>query len=225
MLRAPEVRIVGPEVRISGPAGWAGGTPAGQAGVEPTAADVLAGGEPDARSRARKRRAAALVGLVVLALGLVAGDRWQRHREFDAIADRTAAGRGSVGYASARVSGMLRYTSPLLTSNAATPELRRSLQEIVQGAAGGQVADVTVDRDRTARTPVLPWHGAQRTARERCVAYLDGRLGYLTAVAADFDALYRTQSGSREQLEAARAALLAAAPDRAGRERVAAALP
>lgn len=186
------------------------------------------GGDPQAATRAGRlgrRGALALLAVAALGLALPAGDRWLRQREFSQLLAHTAAGRAAAGYASARVAASISYTSPLITSNAATPEQRRSLEQIVQDAAGGQVGAVRVERQRTAAVHVLPWHASQRAARTRCAGYLAGRVDYLSSVAADFDALYRSQPQARDELAAARAALRAAAPDASHRTQVDGALP
>ncbi len=177
------------------------------------------------RPAGRRCTAIALAGILALGLALLAGDRWLRAQEFHALVDRVGAGQATVAYADGRILSAVSYTSPALGSADISPEVARSLEQLIQGTAAGQEAAVGAGLDRTARTRVLPWHTAQRLARARCVAYLAGRRDYLAQVAASFDVLYRSSPDARRQLLAARAALTAAAPDATAARRVAAALP
>ena len=158
-----------------------------------------------------------LAALLVLAALLLGGDRVLLSREVDHVLERAASGRARLAYADGRVTAAVRYSSPALVSPQVAPRVRESLQDLVRQAAAERVGDVRRERQAAAGVRVLPWHTAQREARDRWVAYLDARLARLQAIAADFDALYAVDRLAEQRLAAAREAYAEAAPGQADR--------
>ena len=151
--------------------------------------------------------------LVVGAFGL---DRWQVRREVDALLRCVTSAQADVVYADSRILATVQYTSPQLFRPALRASLRASLEGLVQEAARESAAPLRGARAGCVAGTVLPWHHAQRRARERYLAYLDARLGYLRAVGADIDVLFVRHPALDRSLTAARDAVLAAVPaDRA----------
>lgn len=171
--------------------------------------EVLAGGE--------QRRAAAslsvrlLLGAVLVLL--LVGDGAARWLEADALLERAREGQATVAFAERRLTAIVQYASPQLTSPTVPAAVRADLQALVRREAAGQVGGLQRRRDRASRSPVLPWHRTHRRARTAYVAHLDARLAWLRAVSQDLSALYARQPGLEEQLQAARAALAAAVGD------------
>ncbi len=166
-------------------------------------ADVLSSGPERAPRAVPWRLLAVLAVLVALA---VAGDRVQHDREARALITRAGSGQEAVRYADGRVRATLTYAGPALGAADVSPSVRSSLERVVSGEAAGQLAAVRAQRDAVAGTAVLPWHRALRAARAAYVAYLDVRLGYLSAVGADLDALYAPHPELGQALARARAA-------------------
>ncbi len=165
----------------------------------PPAPDLLVGGS---ESGGRRWRRLLLAG--ALAAGAaVAADSWQRDREADLLLDRAAAGRRAVDYADGRVLATLRYSSPAISSARVEPRVRQSLRDLVRQEAAGQVARIRDQRAAASQVLVLPWHGDERRAQQRWLAYLDARIAYVEEVAADFGALYRPHPQLRSTLDAA----------------------
>ena len=184
-----------------------------QAAAAGRPADLLGSDDPP-RRRGRGLRLLAPAVLVVLS---VLADRWQTDREVDALLDRAAAGTESVRYADGRVLGTVRYAAPAMLSPSVRPQVRASLRDLVRREAAGQVGDLRAERAAAADVLVLPWHGAQRTARDRWVEYLDARVAYLDGVAADFAELYREHPELEEARGRAGQAYRSAAPDETDR--------
>lgn len=150
--------------------------------------DVLGGGGPDRLPR-RGRRLALGVLVLLVVLGL-AGDRWQRDRERDALSRQARDGSASMAYADGRLHAALVYASPTLMSPEVADTVRQSLARVVSGEAAAREPDLAAARDRVRDLRVLPWHRAQQDARRALLADLDLRLSYLTQVAGDLDVYY-----------------------------------
>lgn len=178
--------------------------------------------DPDALRAGPERRPrgalAVLAAGALLAAGLL-GDAHVREREVDALLARAASGVESVQYADGRVRGVLRHAGPALQSPQVRPEVRDSLRDLVRREAGGQVEALRSERRAAADVRVLPWHGPQREARSRWLAYLDVRVAYLESVSADFGALYRPHPELGQARDGAEQAYARAAPRRAGQVR------
>jgi len=173
------------------------------------APDVLLQGD---EGRGPRRGTVALLLVATLAAALVGADRWERSREVDVLFARADDGRAAVVYADGRIDSAVRYASPALLSGDVEPAVRSSLQALVSEAAAGQVADLRAARNRAAAVRVLPWHGAERTARSRFLTYLDTRIGYVQGVARDFDELYAPHPRLAQDLLRAREAYAQASP-------------
>lgn len=118
------------------------------------------------------------------------------------------AGQATVAYADARVAATVRYTQPLLGSASAPASVRAGLSRLVADEARGQLAPVTAERAAARQVRVLPWHDRLRRARASYATYLDVRLSYLRAGAADARVLLRPHPASASALEAAERALV-----------------
>lgn len=182
----PRVRLVG------GPAAEPG---------RPVAADVLGTDRP------RRRWPGVLAALLLLAgFGGTRADAALAERELDMLLDRADAGLSTVAYTDRRIQGTVRYFSPALVSASVDQGVRDSLQGIVREEAAGQVPAVRSHRDAAAAVRVLPWHAAEREARDRWVAYLDGRILLLEEVATEFRRLYQPRPEQEVALAQAREA-------------------
>jgi len=182
----PRVRLVG------GPAADPG---------RPGAADVVGS------DRRPRRRSAVLVAWLLLAgLAGARADAALAERELDTLLERAAAGLSTVGYSERRIQGTVGYFSPALVSPSVDQGVRDSLQGIVRDEAAGQVPALREDRDAAAAVRVLPWHAAEREARDRWVAYLDSRIAFLEAVSAQFRRLYQPRPEQEAALAQAREA-------------------
>ena len=100
----------------------------------------------------------------------------------------------------------MRYFSPALVSPSVEQRVRDSLQGIVREEAAGQVAVVRGHRDAAAAVRVLPWHGAEREAQDRWVAYLDARIAFLEQVSGEFRRLFQPRPEQEAALAEAREA-------------------
>lgn len=185
-------------------------------GTQPpvTPGDALADpGTPGAPPRAPRRGVVLLTLLALLVVLGVLGDRAAQAREERSLLDRAAQARSAVTYTDGRIRATYQYASPSIVSPRASAEVRRSLQGLVQDAARTRLAPLQAQRDRAAAVRVLPWHPAEREARDRLVAYLDARLAYVTAITQRFRELYQPHPALDATLEQARSAYLRAAPD------------
>ena len=171
----------------------------GSPGPPAGAADLLVSGSETA---GRRWGRLVLAGALIMGAALAA-DSWQRDREADLLLDRAAAGSRAVDYADGRVLSTLRYSSPTILSARVEPRVRQSLRDLVRQEAAGQVARLRDQRAAAAEVLVLPWHGDERRAQQRWLAYLDARIAYVEEVAADFGALYRPHPELRTTLDAA----------------------
>ena len=184
--------------------------------------EILGGGEvlggSEVLGGGGERRAATslpvrlLLGAVLVLL--LVGDGAARRLEADALLDRARDGQATVAFVDRRLAATVQYASPQLTSPTAPAAVRDDLQALVRREAAGQVADLQRSRDQAEGSPVLPWHRTHRRARAAYVAHLDARLAWLRAVSQDLSPLFARQPGLQEQLETARAALVAAVGDR-----------
>ena len=163
--------------------------------------------------------------LVVTAAGATELDQRDRNREFAALLGQVSRAQSAVRYSDARIQSMVQYTSPQLTSARAPDRVRASLRQLVQQTAADRVAPLRIRREAIARLSVSRWHGEQRRARDTYLAYLDGRIAFLQAVAADLRALYRPHWELSWQLTAARVALLKVSPDGPSSNRIRELLP
>lgn len=167
-------------------------------------ADVLAGAAPD---RARRRWPVVVVATsLALGIGGVRADAALAEREVDELLGRVGAGLSTVAYTERRVQGIVRYFSPAVVSPGVEARVRDSLQGIVREEAAGQVAAVQRHRAAAVQVRLLPWHTAERRARDRWVAYLDACIAYLEAVSRQFRRLYQPRPEQEVALAAAREA-------------------
>lgn len=163
--------------------------------------------------------------LVVTVAGATELDQRDRNREFAVLLGQVSRAQSAVRYSDARIQSMVQYTSPQLTSARAPDRVRASLRQLVQQTAADRVAPLRIRRDAVARLSVRRWHGEQRRARDTYLAYLDGRIAFLQAVAADLRALYRPHWELSWQQTAARTALLKVSPDGPSSNRIRELLP
>jgi hypothetical protein len=164
----------------------------------------------------------AAVGLVIGLAGY-AGNAELGRRELDALLSRVSAGQGEVAYSNNRIAAAVAYTTPLLFRASLQPQVRASLRQIVTDAAAGQVDAMREEQGRVTATQVLPWHRDRVRARAALASYLQARVSYLRAVAADLQALYDRHPELDRLFAQARTAFLAAATTASGRARAASA--
>lgn len=192
-------------------------------------ADPATADDPPDHRRGPQRRwwpAALVVALVIVTTAVAIGtDQRGRAREFSALLAQVTRTQASITYSQGQIQAMVGYTSPQLTSARAPASVRAGLRQIVQKAAADRVAPLRTRRAAVADLPVGRWHGRQRRARDAYLAYVDQRLGFVQAVAADLGALYRPDPLAQPVQAAARAALLAVSPNAATSAQIRALLP
>ena len=192
-------------------------------------ADPATADDPPDHRRGPQRRwwpAVLVVALVIVTTAVAIGtDQRGRAREFSALLAQVTRTQASITYSQGQIQAMVGYTSPQLTSARAPASVRAGLRQIVQKAAADRVAPLRTRREAVADLPVGRWHGRQRRARDAYLAYVDQRLGFVQAVAADLGALYRPDPLAQPVQAAARAALLAVSPNAATSAQIRALLP
>jgi hypothetical protein len=139
-----------------------------------------------------RRRAPAIAVVTALVIGLIGygGDSFAQRRELDALVAQVASAQSQIAYSHRRITATVEYAGPLLFAASVQPRVRRGLQQLVADSAAAQVDDMVRERNRAAAVSVLSWHGDRQRARAALVRYLDGRVTYLRAVAADSTVLY-----------------------------------
>lgn len=171
----------------------------------------------DAAPPNRRRRALVVLVVLLLIAGL-AGDRWARHRELDALLDRVAVAEQAVRASQSSLASLAGYQSALLVRADVPPSARASAYANLARDAARWAPRVAAARSDVAASLVLPWHRELRAAREAYVERTDAWTGLLTRLEDNpTDGL----SGQREvasAAERARRALQALAP---GDERIA----
>lgn len=174
--------------------------------------DLLGTDRPD-RPRVRLVWRLAVPLVVVVAL-LVVADGAVRRAEVDRLLQRVSTGEASATYADRRLSATVEYTGGQMTSPTASPQVRASLRQLVQGEAVGQLPALRASEAAARSVRVLPWHRDVRRARSAAVALLAARVLRLTEVAGDLRRLYqRLPEPAASELTARRAlAEVAAAP-------------
>jgi hypothetical protein len=129
-----------------------------------------------------------------------------RQREADRLVERVLAAQDAIAYSNRRVAATVDYTRPQLFGPSVPQRVRSGLRRLIGESAAGQVAGIREEQQRTRELRLLPWHGHARRARAALVRYLDDRIAYLRAVAADPDLLYVEHPELERSLAAARAA-------------------
>ena len=151
-----------------------------------------------------------MAALLVLVLAGYLLDGQLHDRELSRLLDRIGAAESTATYAEHRVAATVQYASPQLTSADVPPPVRRSLEQLVEAEAAGQVPVLQRAGDAAAGTTVLPWHRDVRTARDRYRSYAAHRLAVLRAGALDLGALRSPHPELDDERAAVRAALTAA---------------
>ena len=170
--------------------------------------DVLQSG-PDVARRVPRRL---LVVAGLLAVLVAAGDRWQLHRETTALVRCVENGQAQIGYSVGRVAAVLQYASPQLYGASTPARVRDSLAQVVRSTATEQLGPLAAERRRCERGQLVPWHSAQRRARNAYLAYLAAGGRQLLAIANQADEQGGTSGDVERRRRAARDALVAALP-------------
>jgi hypothetical protein len=170
----------------------------------------------------RRRRQLGWASATALLLALVAtfADQQSRRQEFDHILNRCQVGQSDYVYAERRVAATIEYASPLLQQGPDAAGVQQGLVRLVREAASEGATTMAPDVAAIADLSVLPWHDLQRAARLACQDYLSATSDRLGRVAADLSELDLRPTYAIGTRRAARAALLAAAPDSAATSRV-----
>ena len=169
--------------------------------------DQLSGGRDRSHRRVGRRT---LVAASLVVVALAGADRWQLARERAALVSCVEQGQGEVVYADRRIAATTQYASPALTGTQTPPGVRRSLRQIVQRVAGDAVAPTVAAAAACRRPLVLPWHGVQRSARDRYATYLSGEADRLRSGSRDLDALSAPPASLELSQRSALAAVLTA---------------
>jgi hypothetical protein len=193
--------------------------------VGPELSDVVSGGPPEPYARRRPRRwpLVAVLAAALLALAVHWGDARQRTHEFDALVGAITDSQATAAHADELVYSTRSYTMPqLISSSSAT--VRSGLADLIDRSAAQGATQLRQERSAIAAIKVLPWHHDVRAARARYLGYLDARLAALDDVSHGADLAEIPHAVDTPALQLARAALLAAAPSAAQRQRAQAAL-
>ena len=167
-----------------------------------------------------RRRWPAIAAALVLISGLIGygADSFVQRQELDALVAQVTAAQSQIAYSNRRITATVEYAGPLLFAASVQPRVRRGLQQLVADSASAQISDMAGERERATEVSVLPWHTDRRRARAALVRYLDGRVAYLQAVAADSNLLYtespRLRTLFRQLVDAFRDAAGAAQDER-----------
>ena len=150
-----------------------------------------------------------LAGLALVLLGGYTVDGRLQDRELDLLLRRIDTAQSTATYAENRVAATATYASPQLTAPGVPLRVRRSLEQLVEDEAAGQLAAVQRAGEAVG-TSVLPWHGTVRKARDRYQRYAAHRLAVLRDASRDAGALRRPHPELTAELSGVRAALTAA---------------
>lgn len=167
--------------------------------VDDVQLDVLVSGEEPGR----RRRAAGVVLVVVLVLGLAIGwyaDHRSRQGEYAAVSRCAADSAREYRESTARLSAMAEYVRPSLVF--ATEQTARGLYGMVSHEAEGISGELQQLRDRCAALDVLGWHSSQRAALSAQLAVQDAEVALLARTATQGLAYYE----GRDQVSALRSA-------------------
>jgi type II secretory pathway pseudopilin PulG len=116
--------------------------------------------------------------LILLILGAVAVDDWQRERESLAVQTAYAEAVATIETAQTRVRGTVAYASPLLQVGPA--DVRAALEELVLEEVDAGRTEFARARQALSDTSVWPWHDEVLEQRAALVADLDDRARSLT---------------------------------------------
>lgn len=177
---------------------------------QPWATDVLAAGEDRPRRTLPRWIWWAAAVAALLALAAFALDSWVRTAAVADLEARLDDAVAAVEAGERQVQAMVEYTGPQRTSASADPDLRASLDTIVQEAAVEAMVRVDAARADLVSITTLPWHGETAQARDRAVAWLDARASGLRSTADTGVTTYvdrTTIDTLRADLQAALAAL------------------
>ena len=161
--------------------------------------------------------------MALLALAARWGDSRLRAHEFDALVNAITDSQATAAHADEFVYSTRSYTMPQLISSSSAV-VRSGLAELIDRSAAEGASQLAQERSAIAAITVLPWHHDVRAARARYLGYLDARLAALDKVAHGGDLVAIPHAVDTPALQQARAALLAAAPSAAQRQRAQAAL-
>ncbi len=178
-------------------------------------------GETLAQGRERPARrwtTAILVGMLVLVVAGLLGDRSLREREVEALVADVESASETVAVADQRITAMQLYLRPVAASGASTSGLAADLDGLVAQAATRGAGEVQVRLDDLDDDTVVPWHADVRAAR----AAVEGYLG--TQVERLGSARVSDQPTEDAALAEAITALRAAVPAGDQRERLEAAI-
>ena len=158
----------------------------------------------------RHRAVAGLVVLLVVA-GL-AGDRWVRERQADALLDRVVAVEQVVRASQASLSSLTAYQSALLVRADIPPEARASAYGVLADDAARWGPRLAVARDAVAGSSVLPWHDRAHDVREAWTARADSWAELLDRLEQTPERGLSGQAEATRLRELARQSLVALAP-------------
>ena len=158
----------------------------------------------------RSKRWIVLLVAVLVPLGsFLVFDRHASAKERDALLSCVERAQAQVRHAQGVVRGVAEYASPQLSSPLVTRQVRVSLRQLVQKAAGDGVLPVMKARAKCSAVSMWRRHGHLRDARDRYVSYLSAAAANLSAVQADFNEYGEVDQHLFRTLEQARSALTA----------------
>ena len=121
------------------------------------------------------------VGVVVLVVAALLGDRSLRERELDALVADVETASVAVALADQRIAATQQFVRPVGASGASTSGLAADADGVVARAAARGAEEVRARRDEVDDATVVPWHPDLREARAAVGAYLATQVERLAA--------------------------------------------
>jgi hypothetical protein len=137
--------------------------------------------------------------------------REHQRAAYDKLITLSAAGEQAVASAVSRTRDVVQYAEPLLHASQTTPETRTTLLKQVADAAEQSRAGIEAQRARVASASAP---GKLRVARDATEKYLDDWAAVFGNAAGGGEPLERVENDLLQEQNAARDALVAAAPDK-----------
>jgi hypothetical protein len=141
----------------------------------------------------RRRPVILVTALVVVLAGVAVLILWwsasvkQGANERLGEALRVSSARVTSGEAA--VSATLQYASPMIWSASVPEDVRGGLRVLVQDSAARVAVDLDAIRASAVEVTVLPWQGAQATARDHVIDVIDAEIARFRHIAADATAI------------------------------------
>jgi nitrogen fixation/metabolism regulation signal transduction histidine kinase len=122
--------------------------------------------------------AAVVVFALVLAAAWWLDRRWQESST-DAVALATEQAETALANAQRRIGSMREYVRPAISRPDLDPQVRASMDDLVQEARAQGLLELALAREELATLTFAPWHDGPRTLRDDALATLDAAVAEL----------------------------------------------